>query len=1087
MSRPASFDALLDRAAATRRRAAFAVEATRGAAALVTAWVLALLLDVAFDLHAALRLALLVLLGPAAVLALAWRLSVAARVRPSRAEAARLLETRCALPGNPLIDAVLLDADAREGRAGVAPSLAERVVAEAGHVAVRVDARSAGEGPRVARAATVLAAAGAVAALGALLWPGASGAAVVRFLRPFEAAPAPGGLVVEVSPGATRVPTGSSVDVRARVRAELAARLPSDADVEVEVDGRTAQRTPMSARGTLSTERRFEARVDVEAVALRYRVLAGAAASPWYRIEVMHRPAIAAVAVRLVPPAYTGRAPEELPVGPAGVAALVGTEATLVLSTTRPCREGKVTFPGASPQAAERLADGRFATSVRVERGGPVTARLLGEDGVEAADVPVTTWAAVEDALPAVRLEASAQSLVVDPGERVDFAVRAEDDVGLAALRLVGSVEGEAKEVTLWQVPFPAPGPAAARERPSVVLDPGGFEPGRTYRFVAEADDRAPARTSRARSAPVLVRVRGLEDLRAPEGSPLARAFERLRALVEAVRAERARVGTLLDLYAEHEREGRLARRAEEARAGHEALPARFAEVEALFRAEPTGAKAAAALAAAREEELASARAAMAETKRPGDARGALARARDADDRLVARLLALLGELAAKAPPEGAPKPVAEAPRSPADRLSQLAQDLARFVSEQRKVLDATKDVEKRASEDLTQGDEALLGSLAAQEAAWAKLFEEAFTDLSKVPSQDFADGSLLKELNQVYMEVQRAAEALSDRKVELAVPAEQSGLELAERLETNLERWIPDTPDREKWVMEEPPQEYDVPLADLPDELEDIVGDLLDDEAQMDEDVEDVSSSWMDSLDKGAGWDATDGPISNMSARGITGNRLPNQNEIGGRSGEGRSGKSHGQMVEETAEGKGGRETPTRKTESPFEAGSVKDSSKDPRGGATGGGKVAGQGDSGLRGTPPPPVQAKLERLRGNQGELRQQAERLQRWLRALHLPAGDVDDAIARMKRIEENIAAGRGFDLRQAHADVKSALELARRALVAEADTLRAQGAALSPEVRRELFSGLREPVPPGLEAVVKAFYEALSRGAGPAPGK
>ena len=67
------------------------------------------------------------------------------------------------------------------------------------------------------------------------------------------------------------------------------------------------------------------------------------------------------------------------------------------------------------------------------------------------------------------------------------------------------------------------------------------------------------------------------------------------------------------------------------------------------------------------------------------------------------------------------------------------------------------------------------------------------------------------------------------------------------------------------------------------------------------------------------------------------------------------------------------------------------------------------------------------------------------------------------------------------------MKASFELARRALVAEADTLRAQGAALSPEVRRELFSGLREPVPPGLEAVVKAFYEALSRGAGPAPGK
>ena len=68
-----------------------------------------------------------------------------------------------------------------------------------------------------------------------------------------------------------------------------------------------------------------------------------------------------------------------------------------------------------------------------------------------------------------------------------------------------------------------------------------------------------------------------------------------------------------------------------------------------------------------------------------------------------------------------------------------------------------------------------------------------------------------------------------------------------------------------------------------------------------------------MDSLDKGAGWGAADGPISNMSARGVTGNTLPNNMEISGRSGEGRSGRSSGQMVEATAEGKGGRKTPSR------------------------------------------------------------------------------------------------------------------------------------------------------------------------------
>src|SRR5258708_6409593 len=77
-----------------------------------------------------------------------------------------------------------------------------------------------------------------------------------------------------------------------------------------------------------------------------------------------------------------------------------------------------------------------------------------------------------------------------------------------------------------------------------------------------------------------------------------------------------------------------------------------------------------------------------------------------------------------------------------------------------------------------------------------------------------------------------------------------------------------------------------------------------------------------MDSADKGAGGLVGDGPMSNMSAKGVTGNQLPNKDEIGGRSGEGRNGKSDGQMGGDTAVGKGGNEAPTRITPAPFENG---------------------------------------------------------------------------------------------------------------------------------------------------------------------
>ena len=188
-------------------------------------------------------------------------------------------------------------------------------------------------------------------------------------------------------------------------------------------------------------------------------------------------------------------------------------------------------------------------------------------------------------------------------------------------------------------------------------------------------------------------------------------------------------------------------------------------------------------------------------------------------------------------------------------------------------------------------------------------------------------------------------------------MPLEQLGAEMAKEMTTNIEKWLPDTPDRERWSQEEPLTDdmKEAPMAELPKEMEDIVGKLMEDEEDLFNEMEHASSSWADSLDKGAGWDAMDGPISNNSARGVTGNPLPNTNEIAGRGGEGRQGKSSGEFVGDTAVGKGGRNTPSRLTPDAFVKGQVKNYySKDPVGGATGGGKESGGGARGCTGLCP-------------------------------------------------------------------------------------------------------------------------------------
>jgi hypothetical protein len=227
-------------------------------------------------------------------------------------------------------------------------------------------------------------------------------------------------------------------------------------------------------------------------------------------------------------------------------------------------------------------------------------------------------------------------------------------------------------------------------------------------------------------------------------------------------------------------------------------------------------------------------------------------------------------------------------------KFQAMRDKLDKFLEQQKKIIEASESLAKTPAEDFTKAQAEALKGMAAAEDDWSKFMKEMHNDLSKLPDQDFANASTLKELSEIQTELKMAEDALVKKSSDIAVPLEQLGYEHAEDAKTNIEKWLTDTPSREKWSQEESPTDKDkeAPMSELPGELEDIVGDLMEQEEDLFDEMENVTSSAAESADRGAGWDATDGPISNMSAKGVTGNRLPSTSEIGGRSGEGRQGK---------------------------------------------------------------------------------------------------------------------------------------------------------------------------------------------------
>ncbi|HUT01217.1 MAG TPA: hypothetical protein VM031_02085 [Phycisphaerae bacterium] len=1040
----------------------------------------------------ALRWALLAAALATALAGLGWFVVRAAVWKENPAQTARFVEAALPELRNDLINSVLLSKDTDQ----VSPELVQLAIHEAARRSRRVNVHESISTRTLSRwvLATGLAAL-AVAAF-AVFQPGPFRRGLMGAMVPTAYVPRVNEIdLVQILPedGETRF-VGETVTILATIRnpehvpyrGEVILKDAGEPRPMFPADGFTTFRLPL-----MKVQQSFE-------FAVRIGKSRWPADKPYRKVNVLQRVKIDGLDLRYEYPPYTGLKTKIVRNAPGSIDAPLGTKVTVTLRTASKVKQVTLDHQNASRAAMRAGPNQRsFSADLFVHENGAY--RVIIEDTRQQLPDPEAqtkdTFSAagrslmkgyyrvqaIPDAPPKIEFVTPNRDTTLPPGGKLQTVLRVYDKYGLTAASFYAGKEGtEPKEIHKYKVT------GLKKAEPTFAYPlPAGTIKGDVIVYYATVTDNrdlpkvgGPQTTSSGRFK---VLVQDAAEAAAEKAKRYDELKNKLMAILRMQEEQRVNAGIC---WKQHKVLPKVLATAAEVVAGQKKIRAALIELAEKFpfSKDMVTVQREVALLANNEARLAIDQAEIVAKLGKLEQRDkpcqTLIATQDKILDTLQTLLAIMPSLARKEKDKDKQPEAADIPPEAREKLRQLGEKLEEFLEDQRKVIAASERLTKKPVDNFNAEDEKLLHELAAVEDKWEKFMNEAFGDFSRLVEQDFSNPAMLKELMAVKSDITMAKDALTKKAAEIATAAEDGALGGGEEIVSNIEKWLPDEPDRTKWAMEAMPDDMGkIEMPELPTELEDLVGDLLEQEEEMFEEMEDLSARAASSGSDGIGWDAMDGPISNMGAQGVTGNQLPNSNELSGRSGEGRSGKSSGEFVEDKAVGKGGRRTPTRLTPEPFQKGEVNDQSSEPPGGATGGGKFSGSGEEGLEGPVPPEIQKEMPRLAQKQAALVNRAERLRGQFQVNDYAGFKFLQAITLMNKVGHDLEKGRYQNVLRAKDTTLAALQQTKLR-IGEIDVLEDTTAAMPKYVRDNIADAMKGKLPEEFRDVLEHYYRRLS---------
>jgi hypothetical protein len=887
----------------------------------------------------------------------------------------------------------------------------------------------------------------------------------------------------DVRPGGTRIAEGKPL----RITARLSGVIPPGAQMHRRFGELAWQISPM--QGDAAHEDTFGFDVKQTTESFDYFITAGDGRSPIYHVEVVKPPQIDKLSVTYTLPPYAGQPPRIVADSDGEVSGPAGTTIELELKASKPLQSTTLTTKeGAVFNFEKRGDDSTWSCSFvlwtrearpaagitgrQLQASTTYRLRLLDTEGYENADPLWRSIALIRDQPPVVAIVGPGDKISVKPGAAVDLTIEARDDYGLAVVRLLHRVNDSEEVSELARFPHDK----APELRTSDVfrwdLATGRFQAGDRVEYWAEAADRNNITgPGKGESRHHVLELINPADTLVKMDLSVVDYVQALKLLLKLQQENRVDTAEAKSFHILVQRQQLIRTKTRElARAMEKDGTPLQTMVDALDR-----------LAAGHMAEALK----LLESGR-GSTRDALAqefrqRSLPVQDRIIAELKALLERLQRNEETKKVLKKIEKNDKQTHKALTgvlgEMIKGLDSLIKDQTAMARQFERLPKKADpikDELLKNLDKLEDIAKRGKDKWAK---GGVNELTKLGEGFVDDFNLRKDINKIFEEIEKAANRSKAEKLEVSL--EDLGAGLATKMKEDLEMWMPDSPDNVKWVLEEPlnKKPMKVPEMPLPKALEDLVGDLLQKAEEFDEDADDVTSGWADNLDQ-AGWGVSDGPISSFSAKGKTGNDLPNNMEVTGRSGDGRRGKSSGQMVGDTSKALPGRKTPARVGNEKYEPGQLKQEGQEDPNGATGGGKKAGAGRRGLQGGTPPDQVRNIGRLSAKQAGLREKAEQVARKLDAAGVSTTRLNESIELMKSVEKDLVDHRYEDAARKRRDALQKLRTAFSGMDQATAARIHQARDLPPQLRNELLQSADQGYPPGYEGLLKSYYKALS---------